>query len=118
MRKVFLMMLLSAACLSTATQAEDNWPRFRGSNAVGVAPDNTGLPMTWTTAKNVKWVAAVPGWGWSCPIVWGDRVFLTAVVSDQKNRVPSKGLDDASATLPCGWTQWGQWLRPSRFIGH
>jgi len=40
----------------------------------------------------VKWVADVPGWGWSCPIVWGDRVFLTAVVSDEPNVAPGKGL--------------------------
>jgi outer membrane protein assembly factor BamB/N-acetylneuraminic acid mutarotase len=71
---------------------QDNWPRFRGPNADGVAADNTGLPTTWTTTDNVKWVADVPGWGWSCPIVWGDRVFLTTVVSDEKNRTPSKGL--------------------------
>ena len=55
--------------------AEDNWPRFRGAHADGVAADNAGLPKTWTNVENVKWVADVPGWGWSCPIVWGDRVF-------------------------------------------
>ena len=48
--------------------------------------------MTWTTTENVKWVADIPGWGWSCPIVWGDRVFLTSVVSEEENVTPSKGL--------------------------
>jgi outer membrane protein assembly factor BamB len=70
----------------------DNWPRFRGPNADGVAPDNAGLPTTWTTTENVQWVADVPGWGWSCPIVWGDRVFLSTVIGDEENLTPSKGL--------------------------
>ena len=54
--------------------------------------DHAGLPTQWTTTENVKWVAEVPGWGWSSPIVWGGRVFLTSVVADQKNITPSKGL--------------------------
>ncbi len=87
-----LLGLLAVICLTTATVAQDNWPRFRGPNADGVAPDNAGLPMTWTTINNVKWVADIPGWGWSCPIVWGDRVFLTSVVSEEENIAPSKGL--------------------------
>ena len=92
MRLFFLLVLLTAACPSMAIHAEGNWPRFRGPNADGVAPDNADPPTTWTTTDNVKWVADVPGWGWSCPIVWGDRVFLTSVLSDEENLTPSKGL--------------------------
>jgi hypothetical protein len=40
----------------------------------------------------VNWVADIPGWGWSCPIVWGDRVFVTSVVGEEENLTPSKGL--------------------------
>lgn len=72
--------------------AEDNWPRFRGPNADGVAKDDPRLPTTWSKKDNVKWVADVPGWGWSCPIVWGDKVFLTTVKSDEENTAPKPGL--------------------------
>ncbi|NQT39613.1 MAG: PQQ-binding-like beta-propeller repeat protein [Planctomycetes bacterium] len=92
MKRLFLLGLLTATCLPTVAHAQDLWPRFRGPGADGVAPDNAGLPTTWTTTENVKWAAEVPGWGWSCPIVWGDRVFLTTVVSDDQNLTPSKGL--------------------------
>ena len=92
MRRRFPVAVIAAILLSAAAQAEDNWPRFRGPNADGVAPDRAGLPMQWTATENVKWVADVPGWGWSCPIVWGDRVFLTTVVSDEQNVAPAKGL--------------------------
>ncbi|MGM0489038.1 MAG: hypothetical protein ACQESR_20045 [Planctomycetota bacterium] len=91
-RKLFFFWLLTSVCWSSTTAAEDHWPRFRGPNATGVAPDHRGLPLTWTTTKNVQWVTDVPGWGWSCPVVWDDRVFLTAVAADQQTRVPRKGL--------------------------
>src|SRR5262245_194421 len=71
---------------------QDNWPRFRGPHADGVAADNPRLPDAWNKKDNVKWVADVPGWGLSCPIVWGDKVFLTTVVSDGEKAAPKKGL--------------------------
>ena len=62
-------------CTTTLT-ADENWPQFRGVNGTGAAPDSEHLPTSWTTPENVIWVAAVSGWGWSCPMVWGDRVFV------------------------------------------
>ncbi len=87
-----LMLFIVLVHLATSVRGEDHWPRFRGPNADGVAADNPGLPTTWSTTENVQWVADVPGWGWSCPVVWGNRVFLTTVVSDKENVVPKKGL--------------------------
>jgi len=73
-------------------QNKSNWPAFRGAGAAGVAADNKLLPDQWDKKKNVQWVASVPGFGWSCPVVWGDRVFLTTVVADEENTKPSAGL--------------------------
>jgi outer membrane protein assembly factor BamB len=83
---MFLITLIGLA------NADDNWPRFRGSDATGVASDNGGLPTTWSKTENVAWVADVPGWGWSCPIVWENKVYLTTVVGDEENLTPGKGL--------------------------
>jgi len=68
----------------------DNWPMFRGPLA-GVS-ENPGLPAEWDTKKNVAWAVDVPGRGWSSPIVWGDRIFLTSVVSDAPPPAPKPGL--------------------------
>jgi len=73
-------------------QAQDNWPRFRGATAAGVAIDDPRLPEHWSTTENVRWTAEIPGWGWGSPIVWGDRLFVTSVVSDQEYERPQKGL--------------------------
>jgi outer membrane protein assembly factor BamB len=58
-----------------------NWPSFRGAHAAGVA-DGQAPPTLWDAEKgsNVRWKTAIPGLGHSCPIVWGDRVFLTSAV--------------------------------------
>jgi len=72
--------------------AQENWSRFRGDRADGVAADDPRLPEVWDKTKNIMWSADIPGLGWSCPIVWGNRVFLTSVSSDEENTKPSKGL--------------------------
>ncbi|MBP7937146.1 MAG: alpha/beta fold hydrolase [Phycisphaerae bacterium] len=92
MRRFLVVGVLLVAGLSAAARGEDGWPRFRGPNADGVAPDHAGLPTKWTNTENVKWVADVPGRGWSSPIVWGNRVFLTAVDSEKEGITPKKGL--------------------------
>lgn len=88
-RSLTLLLLLTA---SGSTIADDNWPRFRGSNADGVAKDNVRLPVMWDRTENIKWVADVPGWGWACPVIWGNQVFVSTVVSDEENDGPQKGL--------------------------
>lgn len=87
-----LFTVLAILISTTSLFADDDWPRFRGPDATGVAPDNERLPTSWSTSDNVSWVTDVPGWGWSCPIVWGDRVFLTTVVGEDSSQTPSKGL--------------------------
>ncbi len=91
MMKSSIALILLVVVTSIA-HADDNWPRFRGVDATGVAPDNDSLPTTWTNTDNAAWVTDVPGWGWACPIVWDDKVFLTTVVGDEENLKPSKGL--------------------------
>jgi outer membrane protein assembly factor BamB len=59
-----------------------NWPSFRGNYASGTA-DGQMPPAGWNvaTGHNIQWKTAIPGLGHSCPIVWGDRVFVTTAVS-------------------------------------
>jgi outer membrane protein assembly factor BamB len=68
----------------------DDWPQFRGPGASATSPEKQ-LPAEWGEGKNIAWKAKVPGYGWSCPIVWGDKVFVTAAVSDKQTK-PSAGF--------------------------
>ena len=95
-RMIVLAVCLSVSAMSVSTMpiasGIDHWTRFRGQDGNGVGKDNANLPTRWSTTENVRWAIDLPGWGWSCPIVWGDKVFLTTVVSDEQNMAPSKGL--------------------------
>ncbi len=74
MKPIALLTLLT--CLIQPAFAQDNWPGFRGPSRQGMT---TGpeLPLKWSATENVKWKTAVPGEGWSSPIVWGNDLFLT-----------------------------------------
>ena len=67
-------MLLTALALA-ALSATDDWTHWRGPGNEGVAP--TAAPTAWSDEENVKWKVALPGRGFSTPLVVGDRLYLT-----------------------------------------
>jgi len=84
---MMLAWMVSLLVYSAAARGGD-WPGWRGSTGMGHT-DEKNLPLTWNgkTGQNVLWKAALYGDqrqnpeasspGWSGPIVWGDRVFIT-----------------------------------------
>lgn len=71
--------------LVSGVQAGD-WPQFRGPNGSAVS-DEKGLPIHWSAEQNLRWKAELPGRGLSCPVVVGDRVYLTACSGYQQDRL-------------------------------
>lgn len=84
---VFLMVTSETALAESSA----NWPQFRGADARGVS-DGNGLPDRWTATENVAWKTDIPGRGWSSPIVWGNRVYLTTAINFGESEPPRKGL--------------------------
>lgn len=81
------------ACLAVpALLALDRWPQFRGPGAMGAAADDPRLPVKWSATENVAWKTPIPGRGWSSPVIWGDRVFLTSVIAGEREEEIKKGL--------------------------
>jgi outer membrane protein assembly factor BamB len=75
-----VVLNLVAACLVVATPVTAfQWPDFRGPTGQGHS-DEIGLPLTWSETSNVVWKQAVPGRGWSTPIVESGRLWLTTAV--------------------------------------
>ncbi len=62
---------------TTSPPAHQFWAQWRGPLATGEAPLATP-PTTWSENHNIRWKTRLPGLGHSSPIVWSDRVFLTA----------------------------------------
>jgi len=86
----FIISSAYALCVIGSACAQENWTQFRGPNA-GVS-DTPGLPVRWSTTENVKWSMPILGRGWSSPIVWGNRIFLTTVVKNGECEEAKKGL--------------------------
>jgi len=78
---------------SAAAMAPLDWPQFRGPDGTGVA-DGQQPPIKWDlkTGQNVRWKTPIPGLGHSCPVVWGDRVFVTTAISSKPNQKIRIGL--------------------------
>ena len=68
----------------------DDWPQFRGPNGSAVSAEKQ-LPDQWGADSNIAWKIQAAGYGWSCPVVWGDKVFVTTAVTD-KQRKPANGF--------------------------
>jgi len=88
-RRLCCAMVL-CCILAPASFAEVNWPCFRGLSC-GVAEDKV-LPVSWSATENVVWKVDILGRAWSCPVVWGDKVFLTTVASEGRVEEAKKGL--------------------------
>lgn len=74
MARTRLLSFILVALLVQPLLAQE-WPHWRGPERTGVSAE-TGLPLTWDTAKNIRWKLALPGVSGATPIVWGGRLFL------------------------------------------
>ena len=94
MRRLFLLvsLLLYASVLSA-----ENWPQLRGPDRQGRA--RGPAPTSWSETENVLWKRAIPGKGWSSPVVWGNRIWITTALSaDSTSKVsPSKQVPTVKA---------------------
>ncbi len=82
-RHLLALPTLLSLLMPSASPA-DNWPEFRGPTAQGVVRHGR-LPTEWAPDKNVTWKQTIPGNGWSSPVLWGGRVYLTTSVPDGKD---------------------------------
>ena len=76
---VSLSLVLGWALLAAA--AEPQWTRFRGPNGCGISETAT-IPATWTE-RDYRWRVELPGIGFSSPVLWEDRLYLTSTIEEQ-----------------------------------
>ncbi len=95
------------SALAHVARSQDNWPQFRGADSRGVA-ESGNPPSQWSTTENVAWKTDLPGRGWSSPIVWGQKIFLTTCVNLGESEEPKKGLyfGGDRAKPPASEHQW------------
>ncbi len=77
---MFVRLLIVASLvgmMDSSLVLAENWPQFRGP--LGNATAEASQPPTeWSPTANIAWKTPLPGRGASSPVVWEDRIFLTA----------------------------------------
>lgn len=81
-----LAYLLFSLAVASSTFSRSNvygqdWRGWRGPSGQGDSIE-TKLPERWSETENVAWKTAIPGLGWSSPIVVADRVFVTSATDN------------------------------------
>lgn len=76
-RTTILMLFISI--LFHALLIAENWPRFRGPTGQGISSEKN-LPVSWNQSDGILWKTEIPGKGYSSPIVFDGKVFLTTAL--------------------------------------
>jgi len=77
-----MLFVIMGPVATSAAPKDTNWPQWRGTEGTGVSTE-TNLPGEWSASKNLRWKTPLPGSGHSSPIVWGNRVFVTAEIEGE-----------------------------------
>lgn len=85
MLKLIPMLLVFALCPDARAE---NWPGWRGPRGDGSSLDiNVHTEWDGPAGKNIRWKVPLPGEGHASPIVWRDRLFVTACLPQKQQRV-------------------------------
>jgi outer membrane protein assembly factor BamB len=84
---------LAVAALNSSLllAADGNVPRFLTGRQTSPG-DAVHPPERWSATQNIAWKQDIPGLGWSSPIVWNNRIYLTTCIDTTPERKPRKGL--------------------------
>ena len=77
-RSIVTAVVLSLVSLGIL-HAEEEWSEFRGPRGNGHA-NVQQAPLRWSHKENVRWKQAIPGEGWSSPVLSEGKLYLTAAV--------------------------------------
>jgi outer membrane protein assembly factor BamB len=83
---IFVFALLAAPIIA----GDGDWPAWRGPANDGMARGDA--PLTWSSTERLAWKANVPGRGFSSPVIWGDRIFVTTAVPTASTAPGSRAI--------------------------
>ena len=89
--KTFVVALLMAG----ASAAEAQWPQFRGPDGQGHSSESQ-VPLEWSETKNIAWKTAIPGLGWSSPVIANGKVWITTAVEQRGISLRALAFDAAT----------------------
>jgi outer membrane protein assembly factor BamB len=72
------------------------------------------LPSEWGNNKNIRWSYELTGRGWSSPVVYGDKVFITTAFNETKPPLPEEEKPEQEPQTPPPPSAAGSESRPQR----
>ncbi|MBX3395036.1 MAG: PQQ-binding-like beta-propeller repeat protein [Phycisphaerae bacterium] len=86
-RVMMAVISIGSPALADEKMVIPRWPQFRGEAARGIA-DEIPAPIDWNVddGTRIRWKTPIPGLGYSSPVIWGDRLFITTAVNTKDDR--------------------------------
>lgn len=106
--------ILIVSAIAGGIARGENWPGWRGPGRTGVTTD-TGIPETWSATEHVLWKSPLIGVGTSNPVVWDDRVYLTASTGRDQGELHVFCFDRDTGKIRWRRNLWG--TSPTLFYG-
>ena len=89
------LMFAFALAAAEASRDQGHWPQWRGPFSNGMAQGKA--PVHWSDSENIKWKKAIAGRGFSTPVIWGGRIFITTAIPTGKTVAsPAPGVGAAA----------------------
>ena len=91
-----LLIWAGLGCAFPGVAHAGDWPGWRGPTGCGTTEEKD-LPLQWDgkSGQGLAWKASLAGTtGYSSPIVWGDRVFVTTSLRQTPEQVKKKEIPD------------------------
>ena len=82
------LFVLFALTVNVTAQQDGGWPAWRGADGTGASTGNP--PTTWSEDSNILGKVKLAGDGTATPIIWKDRIYVTAVVKTDKEGEPKE----------------------------
>ena len=84
-------LLLSFPASAEGKASADDWPAWRGPLGTGVA--ESSAPTSWSDEENIAWQLELPGLGFSTPVIWKGRIYLTTAIPLEEPPEPEPRAD-------------------------
>ena len=101
-----IIAAIAVTLVVTSCSKQGNWPQFRGPDG-NMALASANLPEKWSNDTNVIWTAALDGAGYSSPVVWGNKIFITSAFPEKVNPAPERPPMPAGPPAQGGQGQQG-----------
>lgn len=88
---IYTIIILLINLAANGREGKVNWNQFRGPNGQGVVQANN-IPVHFSPETNVLWKAVIPT-GHSSPVIWDNRIFLTASEPGNENELMTLAID-------------------------